>query len=407
MLKRLGNFLRPESKAVETFSASAFYDLFAQPTASGVTVTPTTAMQTPAIYSSVKVLSEAVAQLPLHVYRRNDDGGRDRDPSHPVASLLKLAPNGWSSAFDFRVQMQQDLLLYGNAYAYVNRLASGKVSELLRLPAEAVTVRADSATSPPTYQVNTGPRTETYGPENILHLRTLGHDPHVGASPIVLNRESIAIVMVMEQHAARLFGNGARPGGVIEYGKTLTAKVAQRLRESFDAQHGGSSKAGRTLILEDGMQFKPLAFSSVDSQFLELRRFQMAEVARIYRIPLHLLNDLERTTHANAESLGRQFLSFTLLPWLQIWEQAINRTLFGKVERRTFYAEFLTDELARADLAQRMQAYAQAVNNGILNPNEVRRAEGRPAYEGGDKFRLPMNTENPATTPETGAGDGT
>ncbi|AWM88630.1 phage portal protein [Microvirga sp. 17 mud 1-3] len=171
--------------------------------------------------------------------------------------------------------------------------------------------------------------------------------------------------------------------------------LAKRLRESFNAAHAGGPNSGRTLILEDGMDFQALQFTSVDLQFLELRRHQIAEIARGFRIPLHLLQELERATHNNAESMGQQFLSLTVLPWLKLWEGAISRSLLTAEERRDYYAEFLADDLARADLAARFEAYAKAVTNGILNPNEVRTAENRAPYPGGDQFRLPMNTEDP------------
>ena len=211
-------------------------------------------------------------------------------------------------------------------------------------------------------------------------------------------KEAIGLTLAMEEHGARLFSSGARPGGVFKYGKTLGPEALKRLRESFSASHAGSVNAGRTLILEDGMDFEPLQFTSVDLQFLEMRRHQVAEIARGFRIPLHLLQELERATHNNAESMGQQFLSLTLLPWLKCWEGAIRRALLTPEERQEYYAEFLTDDLARADLAARFDAYAKAVTNGLLSPNEVRAAENRAPYAGGDQFRLPMNTENAATS---------
>lgn len=168
----------------------------------------------------------------------------------------------------------------------------------------------------------------------------------------------------------------------------------QRLRDSFNAGHAGGENAGRTLILEDGMDFAPLEFTAVDMQFLELRRHQVAEIARVFRIPLHLLQELERATHNNAEAMGQQFLSLTLLPWLKIWEAGIRRALLTPEERKVYSAEFLTDDLARADLAARFAAYAQAVTNGLLSPNEIRASENRTPYPGGDQFRLPLNTED-------------
>ena len=213
-------------------------------------------------------------------------------------------------------------------------------------------------------------------------------------SPIHQAREAIGLALAMEEHAARLFGAGARPGGVFKTGKVLAPETLKRLRDSFAAAHAGGANSGQTLILEDGMDFEALQFNSVDLQFLEMRRHQVAEIARVFRVPLHLLQDLERATFSNVEHLGRQFLSFTLLPHLKMWEGAIRRSLLLPEERGAYFAEFLTDDLARADLAARFEAYAKAITNGVLSPNEVRGLENRPPYPGGDRFSLPLNTED-------------
>jgi HK97 family phage portal protein len=376
---------------------SGFADLFgAHPTATGYSITPETALQAPVVYASVKVLAESVAQLPLHVYQRTEDGGRERATDTRLYELLRWQPNAWTTAFEFRQQLMTDLLLRGNAFAFINRTGDGRLMELVQIPAAYVSVQVDELTLEPRYLVtldNGGQR--TYSRDEVLHVKTFGPRHYIGLSPIEANREAVGLVLAMEAHAAGLFGNGARPGGVIEYAKSLTPKIAQRLKESFDAQHGGARKSGKTLILEDGMQFKPLTMTSADAQFLEMRRLQVAEIARVFRIPLHLLQDLERTTHANAESLGQQFLTFTLLPYLHNFEEAIRRSLLTREERQTYFAEFLVDDLTRADIGARFEAYAKAIENGILNPNEARAAENRAPYEGGGQFRRPMNTEVP------------
>jgi HK97 family phage portal protein len=366
----------------------------AVPTASGVSVTPHTAMQSPVVYACVKVLSESVAQLPLILYRRTANDGKERAADHPLYEVLHDQSNGWTSAFEFRMDMQQALCLHGNAYAFINR-TGGRIAELIQLPSETVSVDIDAVTMEPVYQVtgrNGVPR--NYGRQDIFHLRTIGNC-YAGASPIRLAREAIGLGLTMERHAGRLFGAGARPSGIFKYAKTLSKEAIERLKKSFNAAHAGAENSGNTLILEDGMDFAPTEFKSVDLQFRELRRDQIAEIARVFRVPLHMLQDLERTTHGNAEHLGRQFVALTLLPWLKLWEGAVRRSLLAPEERASHYAEFLTDDLARADLAARYTAYAQAVTNGILNPNEIRAAENRPPYDGGDEFRRPLNTEAP------------
>lgn len=374
--------------------------LGATPTASGVGVTAETAMRCPAVYASVKVIAESVAQLPLHLYRKAASGVKERAEDHPLFELLHDQANDWTSAFEFRLTMQTALCLHGNAFAFINR-ADGKVFELIPIPSTAVALEVDAVTMEPSYRVTASDGTQrVYDRTEIFHLKTLGTSCHIGMSPIVQAKEAIGLALAMEEHGARLFGSGARPSGIFKYSKTLGPEALKRLRESFNAAHSGGSNSGKTLILEDGMEFQSVQFNSVDLQFLEMRRHQVAEIARVYRIPLHLLQDLERTTHANAESMGQQFLSLTLLPWLKMWEGAIRRALLTPEERRELYAEFMTDDLARADLAARFEAYAKAVTNGLLSPNEVRAAENRSPYPGGDQFRLPLNTED-ASKPST------
>jgi len=395
MFDRLKSIIGFEKKSTLANPSPELLALFgATPTASGAVVTPDTAMRCSTVFASVKVIAESVAQLPLHLYRRTGDGGKERAADHPLAELLHDQANDWTSAFEFRLFMQTALCLHGNAFAFINR-ADGKVFELIPIPSTAVEVHVDPVTMEPSYKVTAddGARRD-YDRTDILHLKTLGTSPHVGLSPISQMKEAIGLALAMEEHGARLFSNGARPSGVFKYGKMVGPDLAKRLRESFNAAHAGGANSGRTLVLEDGMDFQALQFTSVDLQFMELRRQQIAEIARGYRIPLHLLQDLERTTHANAESMGQQFLSLTLLPWLKMWEGAIRRSLLTPEERREYHAEFLTDDLARADLAARFDAYAKAVTNGLLSPNEVRAAENRAPYQGGDQFRLPMNTED-------------
>lgn len=373
----------------------------AAPTASGIAVSPETAMHCVPVYASVKVLAETVAQLPVKLFRRLSDDGRERATDHPVYALLTEAVNDWTPASEFLLTMTTDYALFGNAYAFVGR-AAGKVMELIRLDPRAVTVETDRVTMEPRYVItdSAGVRRD-YDRRDILHLRGIGTRPQQGDSPVMVGRESIALAMVLEQHGAGLFGRGARPAGILKYPKALTDEVLGRLRNTWDSGYAGGDKSGRTAILEHGVEFEALQLSSVDAQYLELRKFQLQEIARLWRIPLHLLNDLERTTHSNAEHMGQQFLTFCLLPILKLWTDALTITLLTREERREFYFEFLVDDLARANLAARFEAYSKAINAGVLNPNEARAMENRPPYAGGETFMRPVNT---APAPASGGG---
>lgn len=398
MLRKLFSFSGTEKKSGFGEPSPELIALFGgSPSAAGVAVTPETAMRCPAVYASVKVLAESVAQLPLHLYRRTADGGKERAADHPLAELLHDQANDWTSATEFRLTMQTALCLHGNAFAFINR-TGGTITELVPLPSPSVAVLTDPVTMEPRYRVTIEGGVKDYDHTEIFHLRTLGTSPNFGLSPITQARDAIGLAMAMELHASKLFAQGARPSGVFKYAKTLGPETLRKLRDSFNAAHGGGENSGRTLILEDGMDFMPVSFSSVDLQFLELRRHQVAEIARVFRIPLHLLQELERATHNNAEAMGQQFLALTLLPWLKIWEGAIRRALLTPDERKEYYAEFMADDLARADLAARFEAYAKAVTHGLLSPNEIRAAENRAPYAGGDQFRLPLNTEDARNT---------
>jgi HK97 family phage portal protein len=203
--------------------------------------------------------------------------------------------------------------------------------------------------------------------------------------------------MAMEKHAAALFGNGARPAGVLKFKRKLTDEIYARLQKSWSSGHTGEN-AGKTAILEDEGEFTPLTFNSVDLQFQELRGFQVVEIARALGVPPMLLMDFGRATWGNSEQMAQAFLTFTILPRMKLWQGAVAR-LLPVNEQEQFVAEFLVDELVKAEIAARFEAYAKAITNGILNPNEVRAMENRPPYEGGDQFRVPMNTEAPGGAP--------
>lgn len=362
----------------------------AQRSVTGISVTPETAMKCPTAYACVAVLAQAVAQLPLHLYERTPDGGKKRASDHALQALLGDQPNEWTSAFEFRQAMMSSALRYDQgAFAWIGRVG-GEIQELVQIPSPAVTVETDPYTREPVYKVTErNGRQRPYDRTDILHLKPLD-----GIAPLTAAREAIAVMMVMERHAAKLFGKGARPSGVLTLPKGLTVDAIKRAAASWNKAHGSDGASG-TAFMEEGTTWQQLQFSSVDAQFMELRREQVIDIARPFRIPPPLLQELGRATWSNTEQLGQQFLTLCLMPWLKQWEGAIRRSLLSAEERQTFFAEFLVDDIVRADLAARMTAYSQAITNGVLNPNEVRAMENRAPYAGGEEFRRPMNTERP------------
>jgi HK97 family phage portal protein len=403
MFSKIKSFFgREERKSLE------FPDLllsaFGAPTASGITVGPETALRCSAVLGAVKVLAESFAAMPIAVYRKSANGGREVATDHPLHRLLNDAPNDWTPASEFRMQLAADLALYGNAFAFCNRVG-GELREIVWLPRHMVIVRPDPATFEPRYTVtNFAGAAEEMTRAEILHIRTfaIAGLPHQGISPVTEAAEAIGLALTLETHGAGLFGRGARPAGVLEYPGALTDDLLTRLRKSFSAIYSGGENAGRTAILENGVKFTPLQLSSVDAQFLELRKFQLQEIARIWRVPLHMLADLDRTTHSNAEELGQQFISFTLLPLIRLWEDALRLTCLTPEERAEYIIAFDYDAISRADTLARFQAYAQAISSGVLCPDEARQMENRPPYPGGEIFTRPLNAG--PTAPTTSAG---
>lgn len=366
--------------ALEEFFAAA------HGTASKIAVSPSKALECPPVLRAISVRSETLGTLPLHLYARLDDGGKDR-ADHPLETLLSARPNGWTSAPQFLMELERDCLMNdAGAFALANRVDGGRIAELVRLAPGTVTVEADH-TGEPRYLISQkGGGQRAYHWSDVLHIPNVG-----GVSPIRQAREAVGLCMAMQSHAARIFANGARPSGVLEAKGSLKEAALARLKKSWNAFHTGDA-AGGTAILEDGISFKPLTFSSVDMEFSTLRAFQVVEIARALGVPPTLIFDFGRATWGNAEQMAQAFLTFTILPRLKLWCGAISRLLTAD-EQKTLVPEFVVDALVQAEIAARFEAYAKAITNRILNPNEVRALENRPPYAGGEKF------ENPNTTP--------
>jgi HK97 family phage portal protein len=377
--------------STETKSSLAYPDaellaLFGAPaTAAGVAVTPDSAMRVPAVRAAVQAIAETAGLLPLHTIQRGADGSKQRASEHPVEGLLRY-PNDWTTGAEFREQVTRDALLHGNAFAFANRVGD-RATELIRLDPTTVTVAV--ANGEPTYTVGNGSDRRTIARGDILHIRAPGsRDGVCGVSPIRDGREAIGLALILEQHAARLFSNGARPSGVISLKGSIGADALARAKAAWQAAHSGSQSGG-TAILPADASWEAMTFNSVDSQFLELRTFAVSEIARLFRVPPILLGDYSRATWGNAEEQGRQFLTYCLLPWLRRWTGELGLKLFSVDERQTFSVEFVVDDLLRADIDARADAYTKLITARVLNPNEARAMENRPPYAGGDRFENP------------------
>ncbi|HEX2529816.1 MAG TPA: phage portal protein [Geminicoccus sp.] len=406
MFERLKHFLGIEKRYDLASSSPEMLALFgATPTAAGVSVSAENALRSPTTLAAVRAISEGIGSLPVHLFRRRPDGTRERDTTHPAAALLAGDWNPWTGAVEGKTALQLDSLLFGVGYAQVIRTGPTP-RELHHLDPRDVTQDLTGPEPRFRYRENSVERILDW--RNVLRVATPGS---IGNRVVCLThhlREVIGVDIIMAEHQSRLFANGARPSGVLKTGKPLGPEVIKRLRESFNAAQSGGANSGRTLVLEDGLDFEALQFSSTDSQFMELRRLVMQEIARGYKVPGTLVGDLERATWRNVEELQRQFVQTCLMPWAEAWQVALERVLLSREERQEYFLEFIFDDLLRGDLAGRFSAYRQATGGSWLTPNEVRALDNRPPIDGGDELirqagQAEASTPAASTEPANGA----
>ena len=385
---------KPQNK-----TAGSSYTFYMGGTTSGKSVTERSAMQMTAVYSCVRILAEAVAGLPLHLYRYNDDGGKEKAIDHPLYRLLHDEPNPEMSSFVFRETLMTHLLLWGNAYAQVIRNGKNEVIALYPLMPNKMSVDRDgSGQLYYSYYRGTDEairdkeHTVILKPTDILHIPGLGFDGLVGYSPIAMAKNAIGMAIACEEFGARFFANGAAPSGVLEHPGTI--KDPSRLRETWQSQFGGASNSGKVAILEEGMKYTPISISPEQAQFLETRKFQINEIARIFRIPPHMVGDLEKSSFSNIEQQSMEFVKYTLDPWVIRWEQSLQRALLNFSEKEKYFFKFNLEGLLRGDYQSRMNGYAIGRQNGWMSANDIRELENLdriPAEEGGDLYLINGN----------------
>lgn len=374
--------------------------------ATGMRITPDASLRCAAVLSCVRVLSETIAGLPFITYRRTE-AGRERDSSIPVFRLLATKPNRYQTAFEFREMLMAHCLLRGNGYAQKVFDGRGDLVELVPLNPTRVEPKL-TGTGEVVYLVKTLDfRTVELPGDQIFHLKGLATDGIIGISPITYARESVGLALATEEFGARLFRNDAKPGGILEHPGKLSDEAHHRLKNSWQSAHSGLQNAHKVAILEEGMKWTRIGVSSSDSQFIESRKFQIEEIARIFRVPPHLIGHLDHATFSNIEHQALDFVQHTILPWLRRWEQAIGARLFTEEETRTHYCEFLVDGLLRGDIQSRYSAYAVGRQWGWLSADDVRRLENmEPLPAGsGEKYLVPLNMLDAAAPSPTVAAD--
>ena len=372
-----GKFSRDKPQNSYRFSGFPF---FFGKTISGKVVNADSAMRLSAVYACVRILSESIASLPLHVYQYKN-GGKERDPKHPLYFLLHDAPNSEMTSFIFRETSMAHLLLWGNSYAQIIRDGLNRIVALYPLHPNRMSVNRDDDGKLfylYTPVNNANPNLKDKGQvrlesKDVLHIHGLGYDGLIGYSPIAVARNTIGISIACEEFGASFFANGARLSGILEHPGLI--KDPEKLRQSWQSAYGGSENTGKVAILEEGMKYQQIGIPPDDAQFLDTRKFQIEEIARIFRVPLALINDLEHATYSNVEQQSLNFVIYSLTPWLVRWEQALNKSLFLPIERNQYFVKFNVDGLLRGDYQSRVEGYSKLIQNGVMSINDVRELE--------------------------------
>jgi HK97 family phage portal protein len=356
-------------------------------TATGRDVSIEGSLSMVAVYACVRLIANTVASLPLPVYRRLPNGGKERDARHPAYTLLHDRPNPEMTSFELRQALTGHLCLWGNAYANLERDGNGRVTAIWPLRPDRMTVERSERTGQLIYRYTLpGGEQRILLAEEMMHWRGLSSDGVVGYSPIALAREAVGLGLAAEEYGARFFGNDSRPGGVLQTPNKLSPNAAKNLKESWEAVQGGLQNAHRVAVLEEGLEWQQIGMPHEDAQFMQLRQFQKAEVATLFGIPPHMIGDVERSTSwgTGIEQQAIGFVVFSMRPWLVCIEQRLKADLFSEAERETWYAEFLVDGLLRGDAKTRAQALALQKQNGALNADEWREIENRNPLPNGE-----------------------
>ena len=393
----LSGLFHSRDNLTKSTNGSAYRFLFGGSN-SGKSVNERSAMQMTAVYACVRILSESIAGLPVHVYKYTGSGGKEKAIKHPLYRLIHDEPNPEMTSFVFRETLMTHLLLYGNAYAQIIRNGKGEVVALYPLMANRMSVdRDDKGHLYYQYQMQDSDAptmkngTVILKPSDVLHVPGLGFDGLVGYSPIAMAKNAIGLAIATEEYGAKFFANGATPGGILEYPGTV--KNPEAVRESWTKGFSGNN-SHKVAVLEEGMKYTPISISPNEAQFLETRKFQIDEIARIFRVPPHMVGDLEKSSFSNIEQQSLEFVKYTLEPWIVRWEQSINRALLSESEKAAYFVKFNVDGLLRGDYQSRMNGYATARQNGWMSANDIRELENLdliPPELGGDLYLINGN----------------
>ncbi len=382
---------------------SAWGDFFFEPVSvrsvSGMRVSPDSAMRLAAVYACVRILSETMASLPLVLYRARADGGKDRVTDHWLYRVLGKKPNRYQNPFEWREMLQGHLALRGNAFCQILTNGRGEVTELIPIHPDRVRLEL-LAQGDYRYRIqNAAGQEMVLRRGEVWHLRGLSSDGLLGLSPIELSRESLGMALAAQDYGARFFSNDAKPtGGWIEFPGNFKDSEAKRVfRESYQAAQSGANR-GKVLVLENGMKFHEVGVTNKDAQCRELRKFQITDIARLFRVPPHMIADLDRATFSNIEQQSLEFVMHTMTPWAERWEASIEADLM--LDGDQLEVEFDFANLMRGDAASRSAYYQSGIQNGWLTRNEARVAENLNPIKGLDQPLRPLNMVEEAAAEE-------
>jgi len=348
-----------------------------------------TALRHTVVYACNQAVADAMASVTLSLYRRKDNA-KEEAKDHPLYNLLKYAPNPYMTSFEWRQMIITDLNLRGRHFSQKIRNGRGEVIGLYPLIADNMQVMLNDRKEI-VYLYAIDNDHVPLKAEEVLHIKGLPDSTGLdGINPVEYNRKAIELSKTTEVFGINFFKNGANGSGILQHPQTLSDEAFERLQKSFAEKYQGLANSGKPIILEEGMKYERLSLSNEDSQFLETRKFQKAEIAALFKVPLYMLGDMEKSTFNNMEQMATNFVVNTLMPFAVKIEQAIHRQVLGTDS--DLFVKFNLNSLMRGDYKTRTEGYKTLLNIGALNPNEIRSLEGfDPMGKEGDKYYMQLN----------------
>ncbi len=405
--KRAPSKSKRAQKVSESLGGSTAIWGYSSNTPSGQSVNTETVMGLSAVYGSIRILSSTLAMLPLIMYRKLPGGGKERAEDHPIYKLLHDVTNPDQTAVEWKQMEQAHVALTGNAYSRILSLGNGQPYALIPLNPKRMTPKKRGSETYYEY-INKDSQIELYRQDEILHIKGLSLEGLIGLDPITAMRDVLGKSLATEEHQSRFFANGARLGGILKYPGKLTPDGITKIKRSWGQNYEGSENAGKTAVLEEGMDYTAMGVTAEQSQLLETLKFNKRDISSvIYGVPPHMMGEESAAFTSNLEQYKQQFIDFTMMPWMVSWTAALSKALLTDDEQKEYFFEFLTQAFLRGDTVQRSNALAVQRQNGIINADEWREIENmNPLPDGaGEEYLVPLNMataggNNPAQVKE-------